>query len=120
MRSIAGVALSSMLLATSALAQQPAETKTEAKVERTDPAIPPPVVSTTRHNGSFGGQRLFYRAIAGDTYLKDKDGKPLAAITSYSYLREGAVDPKRPVTFLWNGGPGSSARMRPRCSRATR
>jgi carboxypeptidase C (cathepsin A) len=96
-------------LATSALAQQPAETKTETKVERTDPAIPPPVVSTTRHTGSFGGQRVAYRAVAGETYLKDKDGKPLAAITSYSYLKEGAVDPKRPVTFLWNGGPGSGS-----------
>jgi carboxypeptidase C (cathepsin A) len=109
MRRFVGVALSSLSLATSALAQQPAETKTETKVERTDPAIPPPVVSTTRHSGSFGGQRVAYRAIAGETYLKDKDGKPLAAITSYSYLKEGAVDPRRPVTFLWNGGPGSGS-----------
>ncbi|WP_375402832.1 S10 family peptidase [uncultured Sphingomonas sp.] len=100
---------STVLLAAPALAQQPAETKTETKLERTDPAIPLPVVSTTRHSGSFGGQRLSYRAVAGETYLKDKDGKPLAAITSYSYLKEGAVAPKRPVTFLWNGGPGSGS-----------
>jgi len=73
------------------------------------PAIPPPVVSVTRHSGTFGGTRVAYRATAGETYLKDKDGKPLAAITSYSYVKEGAVDPKRPVTFLWNGGPGSGS-----------
>ena len=97
------------LLTAPALAQQPAQTKTETTVERADPAIPQPVVSTTRHTGSFGGRRVAYRAVAGETYLRDKDGKPLAAITSYSYLQEGAVDPKRPVTFLWNGGPGSGS-----------
>jgi carboxypeptidase C (cathepsin A) len=73
------------------------------------PAIPDPVVSVTRHSGVFNGQRINYRAIAGETYLKDKDGKPLAAITSYTYLKEGPVDPNRPVTFLWNGGPGSGS-----------
>lgn len=74
-----------------------------------DAAIPAPVRSVTKHSGSFGGTRIAYRAIAGDTYLKDKDGKPLASITSYSYIKEGPVDPNRPVTFLWNGGPGSGS-----------
>ena len=79
------------------------------KAEAADAAIPAPVRSVTRHSGTFGGTRIAYRAIAGDTYLKDKDGKPLASITSYSYLKEGPVDPNRPVTFLWNGGPGSGS-----------
>jgi len=87
-----------------------AQDKPDAKAEKAEaPAIPPPVVSVTRHSGTFGGTRINYRAIAGETYLKDKDGKPLAAITSYSYIKEGPVDPKRPVTFLWNGGPGSGS-----------
>jgi carboxypeptidase C (cathepsin A) len=98
-----------LLLASPVLAQDEKPDRTEAKAEKADSAIPPPVVSTTRHSGSFGGQRIGYRAIAGETYLKDKDGKPLAAITSYSYLKDGAVDPRRPVTFLWNGGPGSGS-----------
>jgi carboxypeptidase C (cathepsin A) len=57
----------------------------------------------------FGGTRVAYKAVAGETYLRDKDGNPLAAITSYSYIKEGKPDPKRPVTFLWNGGPGSGS-----------
>jgi len=73
------------------------------------PAIPPPVVSVTRGSGTYGGVRVAYRATAGETYLKDKDGHPLAAITSYAYVKEGPVDPRRPVTFLWNGGPGSGS-----------
>lgn len=99
-----------LLLTTPALAQNDkVQTKTETKVEKTDTSIPPPVVSTTRHTGAFGGRRIAYRAVAGETYLKDKDGKPLAAITSYSYIKEGPTDPARPVTFLWNGGPGSGS-----------
>ena len=98
-----------MLLATPALADGK---KPEGKpaAERNDDAdIPPPVVSVTHHSGTFGGQKIAYRAIAGETYLKDKDGKPIAALTSYSYIKEGPVDPNRPVTFLWNGGPGSGS-----------
>lgn len=79
----------------------------QTKAESGD--IPPPTVSVTHHSGTFGGVKIAYKAIAGETYLKDKDGKPLAAITSYSYIKEGPVDPKRPVTFLWNGGPGSGS-----------
>lgn len=86
-----------------------AQDKPAAKDDAADAAIPAPVRSVTRHSGSFGGTRIAYRAIAGDTYLKDKDGKPLASITSYSYIKEGPVDPNRPVMFLWNGGPGSGS-----------
>lgn len=71
--------------------------------------VPPLVVSVTRGSGSFGGVTVNYKATAGETYLKDKDGKPLAAIFSTAYVREGPVDPNRPVTFLFNGGPGSAS-----------
>lgn len=106
-RAVSALALSLPLMAGPVMAQSaPAGGRTEASARA---AIPDPVVSVTRHSGTFNGQRINYRAIAGETYLKDKDGKPLAAITSYSYIKEGPTDPKRPVTFLWNGGPGSGS-----------
>ena len=75
-----------------------------------DPAIPPPVVSVTRHSGNFGGVAVAYKATAGETYLKDKDGKPTASIFSTAYVKEGVTDPtSRPVAFLFNGGPGSGS-----------
>lgn len=86
-----------------------AQEKPAEKADAKEAPIADPVRSVTRHAGTFGGVRVAYRAIAGDTYLKDKDGKPLASITSYSYIKEGPVDPNRPVTFLWNGGPGSGS-----------
>lgn len=93
------------LLAVPALAQD--KPKDEPKAEKTA-EIPPPQVVTTRHSGTFGGQRINYSATAGEIYLKGDDGAPKAAINYYSYVKEPR-DPSRPVTFLFNGGPGSGS-----------
>jgi carboxypeptidase C (cathepsin A) len=87
-------------------AQTPAPGPTQPK--ETERPIPAPSVSVTRHSGTFGGQRINYAATAGETYLKDKDGNPRASLFSISYVKEGR-DPSRPVTFLFNGGPGSGS-----------
>jgi carboxypeptidase C (cathepsin A) len=73
-----------------------------------DAPPPPPIISVTKHKGSFGGQAIAYTATTGETYLKDKEGKPLAAIFSTAYVKDGG-DKSRPVTFLYNGGPGSGS-----------
>ena len=70
--------------------------------------IPAPVVSVTHHSGTFGGQRIFYTATAGETYLKDDKGTPQARIFSVAYIKDNP-EPNRPVTFLFNGGPGSGS-----------
>lgn len=72
------------------------------------PADREPVVSVTRHSGTFGGQRINYAATAGETFLRADNGTARAAIFSISYVREPR-DPNRPVTFLFNGGPGSGS-----------
>ena len=72
------------------------------------PADRPPNVSVTRHSGVFGGQRVTYTATAGETFLRAEDGTARAAIFSTAYVREPR-DPNRPVTFLFNGGPGSGS-----------
>lgn len=84
---------------------QPAGEKAERKGP---PADREPNVSVTRHTGTFGGQRIAYTATAGETFLRAEDGTPRAAIFSVSYVREPR-DPSRPVTFLFNGGPGSGS-----------
>lgn len=76
---------------------------------KAEAAIPAPTVSVTKHVGTFGGQRIAFTATAGETYLRDKDGKPTAAIVSTAYVKDGPRDPNRPVTFMWNGGPGSGS-----------
>jgi len=73
-----------------------------------DKPIPPPNISVTRHTGTFGGARIAYSATAGETHLKGEDGTAKASIFSVAYVKEPR-DPKRPITFLFNGGPGSGS-----------
>ena len=64
----------------------------------------------TRHSLESGGRTLHYRAIAGETLLEDDKGAPKASVFTISYLLEGVEDPsRRPITFFFNGGPGSTA-----------
>jgi carboxypeptidase C (cathepsin A) len=98
--------LAAGLLASPALAQPPAPGPTQPK-EAAAPAREPNR-SVTRHSGTFGGQRVNYTAITGETFLRADDGTPRAAIFSTTYLKEPR-DPNRPVTFLFNGGPGSGS-----------
>jgi len=95
------------LLALAAFACTPAFAE-DAKPKSDDAPPPPPIVSVTQHKGVFGGTAISYTATTGETYLKDKDGKPTAAIFSTAYVKDGR-DPRRPVTFLFNGGPGSGS-----------
>ncbi|UTP40880.1 peptidase S10 [Phenylobacterium sp. LH3H17] len=97
-------ALAALFLAPAALAQDAPKPETKAEAP-----IPPPNVSVTSHSGRFGGVAIDYVATTGETYLTDKDGKPTAAIFSTSYVKAGKPDPNRPVTFLFNGGPGSGS-----------
>ncbi len=72
-------------------------------------APPEPESFVTEHSGSFNGQRLRYRATAADTYLTDANGKARATIFSFAYTVTDAEPADRPVTFVWNGGPGSAS-----------
>ena len=85
-----------------------AQDEPKKKDEAAEAPVPAPNVSVTRHKGMFGGKAISYTATTGETYLKDKDGKPLAAIFATSYVKDGG-DGKRPITFLYNGGPGSGS-----------
>ena len=72
-------------------------------------APPPPRRFETSHEGSFGGQRVAYRCIAGETRLPDAEGNPRASIFSFAYLAESERPEARPVIFVFNGGPGSAS-----------
>jgi carboxypeptidase C (cathepsin A) len=60
----------------------------------------------THHTAEIGGRSLAYTATAGTLTIRDDDGKPTASMFYVAYTT-GA--PNRPVTFLYNGGPGSSS-----------
>jgi carboxypeptidase C (cathepsin A) len=74
----------------------------EAEANRLPPA------SITHHTISLGGETVAYSAKAGTLPLHDVHGKTLATVFYVAYMRE-PQDTKRPVTFVFNGGPGAAS-----------
>ena len=73
-------------------------------------STPEPKSFITNHQITNGGKIIRYKAIASETYLKNKSDEPVASIWSVAYVQEGLIDlTKRPVTFVFNGGPGSAS-----------
>ena len=66
-------------------------------------------ISTTQHTVTIGGQTIAYTARAGTIVMKDDAGEPKASFFFTSYTRDGADPKTRPVTYTFNGGPGSSS-----------
>ena len=68
-----------------------------------------PPDSTTRQTLALPGRTLNFTATAGSIRLFDDKGEPQADIAYTSYQLDGADHASRPVTFLFNGGPGASS-----------
>jgi carboxypeptidase C (cathepsin A) len=69
-----------------------------------------PKMFVTEHSGQFGGKTIAYTATAKETYLKDDKGKAVASIWSVAYTQTSTGNNiQRPVTFIFNGGPGSAS-----------
>jgi len=85
---------------------------TSAIVKAQDEAKPIPEAQSfvTLHEGVFGGKKINYQVKGSEMYLKNSKGEPTGAMWSVAYTKSGNVDPTtRPVTFVFNGGPGSAS-----------
>jgi carboxypeptidase C (cathepsin A) len=90
---------------------QPAPEKpTEKPKEEKKPPAPEEKVVQTKHSIKIGGQEIKYTATAGTILLKLEDGTPKASIFYVAYTKDDVSDAsQRPITFSFNGGPGSSS-----------
>src|SRR5947208_1081405 len=68
-----------------------------------------PPDSTTKQTLALPGRTLAFTATAGSIRLFDDKGEPQADIAYNSYQLDSADRASRPVTFLFNGGPGASS-----------
>jgi len=68
-----------------------------------------PSDSTTSHTIDLPGRSLTFTATAGSIRLFDGKGEPQADIAYTSYQLDGADHATRPVTFVFNGGPGAAS-----------
>ena len=95
-------------------AEKPEKSDKDAKAADAKPAPEPPAPkeesSVTEHTIKIGGQAIAYKATASTTLIKDDKGEPTASVFSIAYTRSDAKDMgQRPISFVYNGGPGSSS-----------
>ncbi len=86
--------------------QASGDQSTATEAPSADPALPPAAI--TQHSIHLSGVEVPYSAKAATLPLRDAKGKALADIFYVAYVRE-PLDPKRPVTFVFNGGPGAAS-----------
>ncbi len=77
------------------------------KEEHYDVAEVPPVIP--QHQIALNGKTLSYTATTGRLPLKRGDGKTEAEMFFVAYTLDGQDAAKRPLTFAFNGGPGSAS-----------
>ena len=99
-------------------AATPSGQKAGAGGGRGDVANPPaaaaeqhrlPPDSTTKQTLALPGRTLDFTATAGSIRLFNDKGEPQADIAYTAYQLDGADQLNRPVTFVFNGGPGASS-----------
>ena len=66
-------------------------------------------VSTTQHTITVDGKTIAYTAHAGTMIIRDDNGKPKGSVFYIAYTADKADAATRPVTFFFNGGPGSAS-----------
>lgn len=88
--------------------EKPAEKKSDD--QKGEAGEKDPALSVTEHEITLGGKLIKYRATAGYLVLKTEKGKARANMFFVAYTKLDEKDPaKRPITFSFNGGPGSSS-----------
>ena len=107
-RRLLPMVVTALLLQATVAAAQPA-----APAESPKPAptpSPEPAASKTQHQVQIGGEVIRYTATAGWLIMQDDAGKPIARFGYTAYTADGVTNlSRRPVTFAFNGGPGSSS-----------
>jgi carboxypeptidase C (cathepsin A) len=87
--------------------EQNNQDKNQDKKETTLP-IPAETKVETKHDWTAGARPVHYTATAGTLLIRDTDNKPYGSMFYVAYTEDGAAAKSRPVTFLYNGGPGSA------------
>ncbi|MGH7104694.1 MAG: S10 family peptidase [Acetobacteraceae bacterium] len=95
-----------------AAAATPADARPAAGAPAPKPAHPAPALppaATSQHVLALADRTLHFTATAGSILLPNDAGTPEAAIAYIAYTLDGADVRTRPITFVFNGGPGDAS-----------
>jgi len=97
-------------LTTTKVQAQEKESKPADKLAEATAAPPKEESSVTDHSIKIGGQPIPYKATAATILIRNDKDEPTALIYYTAYTRSDVKDMgQRPVSFLYNGGPGSAS-----------
>jgi carboxypeptidase C (cathepsin A) len=118
-------ALGAGIILTASLAAAQGRGGGRGNAQQTTPATPAPAAATgtaprppapeektsvTHHKATIGGQTIAYTATAANYVIKDDAGTPKASFFFVAYTKDDVADTaKRPLSFVYNGGPGSAS-----------
>ena len=96
------------------MSEKEQQTSEESTAEEKNPPTLEDDLSVTHHSVTINGEEIRYTATTGTLVLKeevDTEGeKAKASVFFIAYTRDDVDDKsKRPITFSFNGGPGSSS-----------
>ncbi|HEV2540743.1 MAG TPA: peptidase S10 [Frateuria sp.] len=85
--------------------------KPRADGDQAQAALTQPQSAQSSGSVSVEGRRIDYKAVAGTLVLHehgDQAGEPTVSMFYAAYFKQGVDPAKRPITFIYNGGPGSA------------
>ncbi|WP_426661795.1 S10 family peptidase [Rhodanobacter aciditrophus] len=104
-------AVAALLLSTAVAADTGGKHEKEQPADAPDAALAKPQSSTSEGSVSVEGHSISYKAVAGTLVLHgtgDKEHEPTVSMFYTAYFKKGVPAKQRPVTFIYNGGPGSA------------
>jgi carboxypeptidase C (cathepsin A) len=104
------VVLAALLFGTAAIAADKKDDKAKPET-KSDAALLQPQTSDSEGSVSVEGHRVDYKAVAGTLILHgsgDKENEPQVSMFYVAYFKKGVEATRRPITFIYNGGPGSA------------
>lgn len=82
---------------------------TDSKDDKKDIPVPAETTVVTHHEMTVAGHALHYTATVGNLVIKNDDDKPYGSAFYVAYTLDNSEARARPVTFLYNGGPGAAS-----------
>lgn len=102
------VFLLALLLVSASLVAQDAKAPDKA-ADKPAEKPPEPMKFVRQHKMQLGSENIAYTTASEEIFLKDSAGKNTASFFTIAYTKDGAKAEDRPLTFVFNGGPGSAS-----------
>lgn len=108
------LAFAALIALGASVVAQEARPKPQASQDQSSPAgvgvlALLPQDSVTEHTITLGGKTHAYTATAGTLDLYNQSGERSAAVFYTAYELNGVARERRPITFVFNGGPGAAS-----------